>query len=345
MEVKILENNQYVELQNKLTQKYSPLFGFLQSYQWSVFKKALGNSVIRIGAFKNHDLVAFGQFTSSRKWFWPKTCSLEAHRGPIVPESFFVDKIDGKYLSQIFLSKVSKLAKRKKTCIGDYLNFNQISKKIVIEPCFVENKDSEVFKQISSQGYKYLEHSISPKETAFLNLQENIDDLKTKMHHKTRYNINLSCRKGLELIESREKWGIKKFLELQKETARRNEFTEFKDSYYKTLLKSTNTSFSKLFLVRDKESGEILSAGIWIFFGRTCTYLFGASSNILRNKMPAFFMHYKVIEYAQKHGFWFYDFFGIDTTTTKKGWEGITRFKKGFGGKEVRLIGRFEYSD
>jgi lipid II:glycine glycyltransferase (peptidoglycan interpeptide bridge formation enzyme) len=125
------------------------------------------------------------------------------------------------------------------------------------------------------------------------------------------------------------------------DTSERNRFKNFSGSYYKKLLRSTPQKFSKLFLVEDIDEHKVLAAGIWIFFGKTCTYLFGASSNENRNKMPTFFMHYKAMEYAKNHGYWFYDFYGIDTLGAKKGWEGITRFKRSFGGQEVTFLNSF----
>ena len=55
--------------------------------------------------------------------------------------------------------------------------------------------------------------------------------------------------------------------------------------------------------------------------------------------MATYILHWEIIKYAKENGFNEYDFWGID----EKKWPGVTRFKKGFGGREVEYAGSYDY--
>jgi len=84
---------------------------------------------------------------------------------------------------------------------------------------------------------------------------------------------------------------------------------------------------------------KIIAANIVIFHGERATYLHGASDYEYRNFMAPYLLHWEVIKYARDHGFTEYDLWGID----EKKWPGVTRFKRGFGGKEINYIGSYDY--
>jgi lipid II:glycine glycyltransferase (peptidoglycan interpeptide bridge formation enzyme) len=55
--------------------------------------------------------------------------------------------------------------------------------------------------------------------------------------------------------------------------------------------------------------------------------------------MASYLIQWEAILDAKIKGFKFYDFWGVD----EKKWPGITRFKTGFGGKEVEYVGAWDY--
>lgn len=84
--------------------------------------------------------------------------------------------------------------------------------------------------------------------------------------------------------------------------------------------------------------GKTIAANLVNFFGPTATYTHGGWDWEYRSLMAPHLLQWEQIKEAKNRGCKAYDFWGID----KINWPGITRFKKGFGGKEVNYIGTFD---
>ena len=177
---------------------------------------------------------------------------------------------------------------------------------------------------------------IQPQKTIILDLSTDEDKLLSAMHEKTRYNIRLAQKKGLE-IKNYEKVPIEVFEEfwqvLQK-TSGRDKFSSHTKEYYKKLLELPST---RLFVAKHK--GGMIAANIILFYGDTVYYLHGASDYEYRSLMAPYILHWEIIKYAKGNRFNEYDLWGID----EKKWPGVTRFKKGFGGREVEYAGSYDY--
>ena len=176
--------------------------------------------------------------------------------------------------------------------------------------------------------------NIQPKQTLVLDLSLPEADLLNQMHPKTRYNIKLAQKYGV-VIEDGSVKDLDKFWELMDETSSRDKFKSHSKNYYKELLNAM--PFAKLKVARLKN--KILAAMIIVFFDKTVYYLHGASSYEFRHVMAPHLLQWSVILEAKKQGFLTYDFWGID----EKKWPGVTRFKKGFGGKIVDYPYAFDF--
>jgi len=63
--------------------------------------------------------------------------------------------------------------------------------------------------------------------------------------------------------------------------------------------------------------------------------------------MAPFLLHWKAIMEAKEDGYRFYDLYGVNPIESsspyfKTSWEGITRFKLGWGGRRIDFIGTWE---
>ena len=184
--------------------------------------------------------------------------------------------------------------------------------------------------------------SVSPKNTLITLLEFSAEDLLAKMHQKTRYNINLSTRKGVS-VKFLSAEDLSLVWPLFQETAKRDGFRLHDKKHYQDLLDLKSDEL-KVFLAVAFFEGRPLAANIMVDFAGTRTYLHGASSNIDRNVMAPFLLHWELIKEAKTKGLKFYDWWGIASSDNPKDhWAGITRFKKGFGGEVVNYPGTLDY--
>jgi lipid II:glycine glycyltransferase (peptidoglycan interpeptide bridge formation enzyme) len=180
---------------------------------------------------------------------------------------------------------------------------------------------------------------IQPKDTLVLDLTKDHKELLAKMHPKTRYNIALANKKGVKVRVSQKKEDVKHFLNLIKKTASRQEITTHSENYYKLLWENLiKNNSGKLYLA--EVDGKIIAANILVEFGVAVTYLHGASDYQYRKFMAPHLLQWQAIKDAAENNFAIYDFWGIAPEDgSKEKWEGFTRFKKGFGGREIHYPG------
>jgi lipid II:glycine glycyltransferase (peptidoglycan interpeptide bridge formation enzyme) len=92
---------------------------------------------------------------------------------------------------------------------------------------------------------------------------------------------------------------------------------------------------AQLFLA--EYEGKIIAGGIFTYLNQEAIYYYGASSNKNRNVMAPYLIQWTAIQEAQKRKCKIYDFLGITPEKANKNhpWQGVTSFKKKFGGKIV----------
>lgn len=185
--------------------------------------------------------------------------------------------------------------------------------------------------------------SVQPSTTWCVDLKKDEEQLLAEMKSKTRYNIRLAARKGVECkivdLES-----FDDFVRLMDQTTTRDGFSAHPSAYYRALVESINSPDARAFLAIASYDGRPLAANIMIDFAGTRTYLHGASSNLHRNVMAPYALHWFLMKDAKEHGMEEFDFWGIapEGADDTHAWKGITRYKKGFGGFEKEMPGTYE---
>ncbi len=189
-------------------------------------------------------------------------------------------------------------------------------------------------------------HAMNPASTIVLDLDVPEEDLLKKMHEKTRYNIRVAERHGVNVRFANSIADIETFLNLMEETAERDHIVQHSRAY----LRATYSFLHERGLAEIRVAefqGKILAASLEVLFGDTVTYLYGASSSESRNVMAPFALHWNAIRDAKSKGFKLYDFGGSNPQSKamyyyKPSWEGITRFKLGWGGRLLNLVGTWD---
>lgn len=223
-------------------------------------------------------------------------------------------------------------------------------------------------------------HGFQPDHTLILNLAQSEQGLLTQMKPKGRYNIKLAEKKGVKIRQAGSTNGsksfnsgqfqkdLKSFHEILTETASRDGFHGHDENFYKNMIEdlqnnlaysnsppgvsqnsnhdsvNSHSPYATLYLA--EYDNQIIAACLNTFFKDTATYYYGASSNLHRNVMAPYLLHWQAIKDAKQKGCKFYDFFGIAPThehsecasqqsTNPHPWSGVTDFKKKFGGQEI----------
>ncbi len=229
-------------------------------------------------------------------------------------------------------------------------------------------------------------HDMQPKEIFVVDISKAAETLLGEMKSKTRYNIKLAQKRGVVVHEtwnmqhkiqdtrynnqanSNEQisnnqtnqdtkylstgqagkirnTNLEAFLKLTKEMAQRHGITAHPEDYYRKMIETLPSEMLRIYVAQF--DGQIIAANLVLFFGKTATYLHGASGNEHRSVMAPFLLQWQAMLDAKERGFERYDFGGVkivehrDLTPTlsfqrrgSKGevntWEGITTFKLGF---------------
>ncbi|MFH1412537.1 MAG: peptidoglycan bridge formation glycyltransferase FemA/FemB family protein [bacterium] len=267
---------------------------FLQSWDWSEFQEQAGNKVFRLGIEDNNKLIASAVIVKkSILGFKYFYCP----RGPVA---------NVKSLDFLF-KKIKELAKEEK---AKFFRFDPVT-------------------LFDSQAVQTID--VQPKKTLILDLTKSEQELLSSMHQKTRYNIRLAEKKGVEISEYNGEWN--EVWKIMQQTKARDKFSLHNQEYYR---KMADNKMVKVFLARYK--GQIIGFSFAVFFKNCATYLHGGSSNEHRNVMAPYLLQLHMIKYAKKLNIKYYDFYGID----EKKWPGVTRFKLGFSGKIVDYPGTFD---
>ncbi|MBI2436123.1 MAG: peptidoglycan bridge formation glycyltransferase FemA/FemB family protein [Candidatus Magasanikbacteria bacterium] len=200
----------------------------------------------------------------------------------------------------------------------------------------------ETIDEIGETGYKtHVVQNRQPHYTWILNITQDSEQLLKEMHAKTRYNIRLAQKKGVQIDFIK---NLELFWKLNTITTERNEYVSHPKKYIEKLLQ-----LEYVYQVNASVEGVSLASAILLKHGETLIYFFGASSNEYRNVMAPYVLHFEIIKLAQKLGCTTYDFWGI-APPAKQGsgkencyhgycWvldhslTGVSRFKAGFGGK------------
>lgn len=194
----------------------------------------------------------------------------------------------------------------------------------------LEFKDSVDKKILKKFGFKK-STNIQFQKTIILDITKSEQELLKQMHYKTRYNIRLAERKRIEIKKGKKYF--EDFWKLLKETAKKGKFHTHSKKHYSKILRIPGV---ELFVASFKD--KIIAANIVLFWDKRATYLHGGTDYNYRNLMAPYLLQWHQILEAKKRDCSEYDFWGID----EKKWPGVTRFKKGFGGKEISYPGAYD---
>lgn len=185
-------------------------------------------------------------------------------------------------------------------------------------------------------------HNIQPPRTLIVDLRGSEEEILARMKQKTRYNIRLAEKKGVTVRAWDDLAAFHKMMLL---TGGRDGFGVHSLEYYRRAYELLHPKDMCELLVAEYE-GKPLAALFVARHGNRACYLYGASTDEERNRMPTYLLQWEAMKWAKARGCEEYDLWGVpdeDEATLEANFEsrrdglwGVYRFKRGFGGQLKR---------
>jgi lipid II:glycine glycyltransferase (peptidoglycan interpeptide bridge formation enzyme) len=305
-----------------------PTGHLLQSWGWGELKASAGWHPLRMALWDTEQqrMVAAAQVLRRTAAHLPLWSGHLAYipRGPVCDWSCST--------YQIMLSELNRYVKQ------------QGALALQMEPVLEvgEHKSAGIAKFLDASGFHGV-RAIQPARTIVLDITPDEESLLAHMKEKWRYNVRLAGRKGVQVRAAQTVEDVRNWYRLLQTTGDRDDFGIHTLEYYLQVWRIfVPRKQARLFLA--EYDGQLLG-GIFVgLMAKQAIYLYGASSNEQRNLMPNYLLQWEAIRWAKSEGATSYDFWGIpETDDEDEAMAGVYRFKSGWGGRVVRLVGNYEY--
>jgi peptidoglycan pentaglycine glycine transferase (the first glycine) len=198
------------------------------------------------------------------------------------------------------------------------------------------------------RGFLPGQKPIQPRRSVVIDLSGPPEAWLERMKQKTRYNIRLAERKGIQIQPSAD---IETYQRLAAVTGQRDGFGVHNLAYHRRAYELFACRGESVLLVASYEERPL--AAVMVFrHGSRAWYLYGASNDMERNRMPTYLLQWEAMRWAAQQGCTSYDLWGIPDAEEDQleqsfsgrsdGLWGVYRFKRGFGGTVVRSVGAWD---
>lgn len=313
---------EFFELAATDSAAYRPLAqasgAFLQDPDWGDFQASLGRDVLRFGVNDGGQPVGYMQTIRTRAL---NKKYLFAPYGPLFAESLDENRQDNAF-----------------AVLSEGIRHLQPG------TAFIRVEPGNAQRHVIDSGRFLKSIDLNPHRTVVLDLNRSEDELSAAMKPKTRYNIKIAERDGVEVRVLSELPVDASGSDPLRASALRAGIRTYSRGYFNALLKffSDSERHIQARCYAAYHDGDILAAVIIIFYGTTATYLFGGASGIKRQMMPNYLIHWQAIRDAKAMGCSRYDFWGVETDP-KHPWYGFSTFKLGFGGRLESRPGTYDF--
>ncbi|GIW65208.1 MAG: hypothetical protein KatS3mg093_187 [Candidatus Parcubacteria bacterium] len=314
LKIDFLENkniwNNFLDRQNYLS--------FLQDYEYGEVEKYLGREVIRLGIYKDNNLIGVCQVIGYQG---KRGKGLVIHHGPVIEKSFFKDGLN---------------------VILDFLFQNNLNEKYYFLRINPIDTDEQIANSFFSLGFK-LAPTYAVSENFWVKELKDDQSMLAEMNSNHRKTILNSLKKPfLEIEVSKDLEKIDIFWDIYSDLSQRKKFTPYSKNLIKKEFEIFNQENKALFFL-GKIENKYYSAALIIFSHKIAFYHHAAS--LLIKEPLNYKMQWEIIQEAKRRGCQFYNFWGIaKKDDPRHPWYGLSQFKQGFGGKLIKLLPAFDYS-
>jgi lipid II:glycine glycyltransferase (peptidoglycan interpeptide bridge formation enzyme) len=179
--------------------------------------------------------------------------------------------------------------------------------------------------------------------TFILDLTKSEEDLLAQMKPKTRYNLRLAQKHGVQIVEDSTEAGFQDYLKLLKETTKRQGFYAHTENYQRKMWEKLQPT-GIAHLIKAVWQGQVLVTWIVFNYKGRLFYPYGASSREHKELMASNLMMWEVIKLGKRWGCKLLDMWGAlpPNPNPKDPWFGFHNFKEGYGGVHARFVGTFD---
>ncbi len=308
---------------------------FHQSFEWGEFQKALNYDILRLGLYDNDKLESIFLVIKIR-----------SRRGNFL----FIPH------GPLFMLSKDRLAmevpQEKKTLILQYLTFittylTDIARQegfwfIRIAPSFSDTpQHAAIFKEAGFRTAPIYMHA----ETMWaIDIRSSEEEILGGMRKNTRYDIRKGLKQGLIVNQSQSSSALDDFWNLYEKTFTREHFTPFPKKYISNEFNAFNRNQNATFFLgrtppksAQEGASDILAASL-VIFTKSCAFYHQGASIHSTYPIPHQVQWQTILE-AKRRGCQFYNLYGIyKPGRTPISWEGLSLFKRGFGGFQLDYL-------
>lgn len=197
--------------------------------------------------------------------------------------------------------------------------------------------------QLALWGFSAGGQPIQPRRTVIVDLQADEEAILGRMKSKWRYNVRLSGRKGIVVRQGGAE-DVATFHTLLRTTGERDAFGVHSLAYYQAAYELFICDGRVALLLAEFEDAPVAGLMAYQFNGQSW-YMYGASANRERSRMPNHGLQWQAMRWAKGCGCRQYDLWGItdqEGGAGSRALSGVERFKLGFGGEVVRYLGAYD---
>lgn len=292
----------------------------LQSMAWGNFRETTGVKVDRLIGFEEDAMVAQMQVTF--------------HPIPKVPYTVgYYPK--GRWPDEIALNALRELGKRNKAIMV------KMEPDISMPP--YKLADLEGLQAFLTEHGCEVGRALFTPYTFVIDLLKTEADLLASMKSKTRYNVRLAQKRGVQIVEDSTDKGFGEYLELLKLTTKRQQFYAHTEKYQQNMWKYMHGAGIARIL-KATYQGKTLVAWVLFHYRDRLFYPYGASSRENKDTMASNLLMWEAIRYGQQLGAKTFDLWGAlgPSAVPKDPWYGFHTFKEGYGGVQAQFVGTFD---
>lgn len=294
-----------------------PTGNITQTFEWAELSGTLGAETLRLGALEGDALVGALLLVVERAPLLRRPY-LYAPRGPVVADP-----------SSPALGALVAHAQEEARRRGAFM--------LKVEPN-VPDGDGAWLAALHQLGFRPNPYAMHPRRSWVLDIRPDEAALLAGMKEKWRYNIRLAGRKGVTVREGSSPEDVGTFYRLYRETAQRDGIFIHDQRHYAEFLRLYGARGAAALFLAEYE-GAPIAALIAATCGPVATYMFGASSNQHRNRMPNHLLQWTAIRWARARGCAQYDFRAIaEVLEPREDMYSLYTYKQGFGGSSVLTL-------